>query len=103
MSNKRLLFLEQMLQSGQADSFARYALGMEYRKEGRVEEALRTFSELRALDENYVPQYLMAGQMLLEAGRTEEGKSWLSTGIEVARRQGDSHAESELEAALASA
>lgn len=99
--NKRLLFLEQMVQSGKADSFARYALGMEYRKEGRVDDAVRTFTDLREIDPAYVAQYLMAGQMLVEAGRRDEGKIWLETGVAQARKSGDAHALGELESALA--
>jgi len=52
--NKRLAMLEKMVASGQADSFARYALGMEYRKEGRTVEAVATFTDLRAADPDYV-------------------------------------------------
>ena len=95
--NKRLAMLEKMVGAGQADSFARYALGMEYRKEGRIEDALAAFEALRASDATYVAQYLMAGTMLLEAGRTADGKSWLEAGMEVARRDGDGDALGELE------
>ena len=99
--NKRLLMLEKMVAAGQADSFARYALGMEYKKEGRTDDAVAAFSALRALDPDYVPQYLMCGSLLLEAGRQEEGRSWLSAGIQVAQKTGNSHALGELESALA--
>lgn len=101
--NKRLLMLEKMVAAGQADSFARYALGMEYRKEGRIEDALAAFKALRADDPSYVAQYLMAGTMLVEAGRAAEGKDWLEAGITEARRAGNSHALGELESALANA
>jgi tetratricopeptide (TPR) repeat protein len=98
--NKRLLLLERMVESGQADSFARYGLGMEYKKLGRIDDAVAAFVALREKDPAYVPQYLMAGQMLAEAGRTDEAKSWLEQGIAQARSSGNSHALSELEGAL---
>jgi len=98
--NKRLAMLEKMVASGQADSFARYALGMEYRKEGRTVEAVATFTDLRAADPDYVAQYLMAGTMLLEASRGEEGRAWLEAGLVVAQRTGNSHALGELQSAL---
>lgn len=99
--NKRLLMLEKMLASGQADSFARYALGMEYRKERRYDEALGVFTELRAADADYLPQYLMAGQTLIEAGRAGDAREWLEAGVALARRQGNMKTLGELEGALA--
>lgn len=100
--NKRLAFLEQHCAAGNADSFAFYGLGMEYRKEGRVEDAIATFGKLKAKDPSYVPMYLMAGQTLIDAGRSDEARAWLLAGIEVATQKHDSHALGELESALAS-
>jgi predicted Zn-dependent protease len=77
MMNKRLLMLEKMVDSGQADSFARYALALEYKKDGQLESAIKAFAALRATDPNYLPQYLMAGQMLIDAGKKEEARDWL--------------------------
>ena len=99
--NKRLAFLEQHCAAGTADSFAFYGLGMEYRKEGRIDDAIATFDKLKAKDPDYVPMYLMAGQTLIDAGRPAEARHWLETGITVAQRKGDSHALGELESALA--
>ena len=99
--NKRLAFLEQHCASPGADSFAFYGLGMEYRKEGRIDDAIATFDKLKSKDPDYVPMYLMAGQTLIDAGRAAEAKVWLETGIAVAQRKGDSHALGELESTLA--
>lgn len=99
--NKRLLMLERLVASGQADSFAHYGLGMEYKKLGRIDDAVSAFTVLRDKDPAYVPQYLMAGQMLAEAGRTDEARAWLEQGIASAKRSGNGHALSELEGALA--
>ncbi len=101
MMNKRLMMLQKMVESGQADSFARYALAMELKKEERSEDALRAFEELSAADPSYVPQYLMAGQMLIDLGRPEQAKAWLEKGVLIAQKAGDGHALSELEGALA--
>lgn len=100
--SKRLLFLEQLVQKGQADSFSLYALALEYKSTGQVEEALRTFVSLKEQDPGYVPQYLMAGQLLAGADRKDEARAWLTEGIGRARSTGNSHALSELESALAS-
>jgi tetratricopeptide (TPR) repeat protein len=100
--NKRLAFLENLINSGKADAFARYGLAMEYKKEGRIADALSAFEELNLFDPNYVPQYLMAGQMLIDAGRRDEARTWLMRGIETAKKVGNSHALGELDSALAS-
>lgn len=99
--NKRLEMLEKMVAGGGADSFARYALAMEYRKAGRHADALATFGALREADPGYLPMYLMAGQLLIDTQRGDEAKGWLTAGIALAKQKGESKAEAELEAALA--
>ena len=98
--NKRLAMLEKLTASSQADSFAFYCLGMEYRKEARVDEAVQAFDTLRKRDPGYLAMYLMAGQMLREAGRLSEAASWLAQGIELATEKRDSKALGELESEL---
>jgi tetratricopeptide (TPR) repeat protein len=100
--NKRLGLLEKMVLAGQADSFAYYGLAMEYRRLGRVDDALATFGTLREKDAAYLPMYLMAGQMLIETGRGEAASEWLKSGIALARSTGDMKALGELESALSS-
>lgn len=99
--NKRLELLEKMTASGQADAFAWYGLAMEYRKLGRIDEALATFVTLRDREPDYQAMYLMAGQMLTENQRGEDARAWLEQGIELARKRGDHKALGELEDALA--
>jgi len=102
MSNsKRLDFLVKMTSSDKADSFTWYALALEYKGLGQVEDALATFQGLRQRDEHYVPMYLMCGTMLIEAGRRADAKEWLSAGLAAARKKGDAHAAGEIEGALA--
>ena len=101
--NKRLEMLKKMTSSGAADAFAFYALALEYRKEGQIDDALATFSTLKGRDANYLPMYLMAGQMLVEAERNAEARTWLEAGLELARAKGDSKTAGELESELANA
>jgi predicted Zn-dependent protease len=93
--------LEKLTAAGQADPFAWYGLAMEYRSLGREDDALRTFETLRSRDPSYVPMYLMAGQMLVRAGRRDEARGWVERGVEQARAKRDDHALSELEGLLA--
>jgi len=101
--NKRLAMLEKLTASGQVDSFAFYGLAMEYRKEGRVDDALRAFSDLQKQDAQYLPMYLMAGQTLREAGRKDEAVAWLKQGIAIATEKRDTKTLGELESELATA
>lgn len=98
--SKRLAFLQKTTADGSRDPLAWYGLAMEYRKLERWDEALQTFTALRALKPDYVATYLMCGQMLEGVARQDEAREWLQAGIEQARLKNDSHALSELESAL---
>jgi predicted Zn-dependent protease len=99
-ASKRLEFLVKMTSTGNEDPFVWYGLAMEYRSLGRFDEALVTFEALRARTPEYVPMYLMCGQMLESMGRAADARAWLTSGIEAAQKKGDGHALSELESAL---
>jgi predicted Zn-dependent protease len=99
--NKRLAVLEKMVASGAADSFARYALALEYKSEARLLDAEHAFKSLREIDPEYLPQYLMAGQLLLDQGRGHDAKEWLAQGCDLAQKKGDTKALGELQDALA--
>ncbi len=100
--SKRLEFLLKVTAANGAppDPFALYGLAMEHRALERYDDALAAFEALRAHSPDYVPMYLMAGQMLEQMGRVDEARGWLTAGIAAANVKGDSHAASELEAAL---
>ena len=99
--NKRLAFLEQTTSAGNADSFAWYALALEYKKEQRWDDAMAAFRSLRDKDPSYLALYLMAGQTLVEADRPADAREWLTSGITLARSRGDAKTLGELENALA--
>ncbi len=95
--SKRLEMLEKLTSSGKADAFAWYALALEYRSANRIDDALRAFEALRALDPNYVPGYQMAGSMLASIGRESEARTWLRDGISRATAAGNDHARAEMQ------
>ena len=98
---KRLAFLEKVTAEGSTDPFAWYGLALEYRNLERYDEALQTFTTLRTSNPDYVALYLMSGQMLEKLTRFDEAREWLEQGIIAAKKKGDSHAQGELESALA--
>jgi len=99
--SKRLAYMEKVTSDGTTDPFPWYGLALEYRNLERYDESLQTFTTLRTNHPSYVPMYLMCGQMLEKAGRTEDAREWLAAGVLAATKGGDGHARGELEAALA--
>lgn len=95
---KRLEMLEHMIAKGSDDPFVRYGRAMELRSLERLEESLAAFGELEQRSPDYVPTYLMAGQVAEQLGRVDEARSWYDRGMEKARTS-DPHAFSELSAA----
>jgi tetratricopeptide (TPR) repeat protein len=99
--NKRLERLEKLIAQGSKDPFVRYARALELRGQGETERALAAFEEVRELHPDYVPSFLMAGQIATELGRIEDARAWLEQGVAVATAARDEHARSELQSALA--
>ena len=99
--SKRLAYLENLVATDKADSFARYALALEYRGLDRPAEALAAFRALRDRDPDYLATYLICGTTLIELARFDEAREWLEAGIIVAKRQRNMHTVGELESALA--
>ena len=99
--NKRLAMLENLTRDGRADAFAWYGLAMEYRREGRPEDAMRAFEQLRDRHPEYLPMYLMAGQVLLANKTPGDARPWLEAGESLAAERGDDKTLAEIREALA--
>ena len=99
---KRLAYLEKLTREGSKDPFHWYALANDYKGAERWDEALQTYTTLRTQHPDYVPAYLICGQMLAGQGRTDEARAWLEAGVQAATRKNDSHALGEIQSALAS-
>jgi predicted Zn-dependent protease len=74
---------------------------MEYSKQGDFDRALAEFAILLENHPEYTAGYFMAAQTLVKAERVEDAKKMLNNGISSARRTGNLHAQSEMEALLA--
>jgi predicted Zn-dependent protease len=97
----RIAMLNEILTQNPTDAFARYGLAMEYSNAGEVERALEEFGKLLSAHPDYSAGYFMAAQTLAKVERPEEAKKMLVDGIASARRTGNGHAQSEMEAMLA--
>jgi len=95
----RRIFLEDVLKQQPDDTFAHYGLAMEL-VNSEPANAWTHFDYLLQHHPEYVATYYQAGVFLIKRGRLEEARKVLTTGIEVAGRQGNRHAQSELQAAL---
>ena len=100
-TSKKLGMLMKLTAGGSTDPFHWYALALEYGNLQRFDEALQAFTTLRARTPDYVPMYLMCGQMLERIHRKDEARDWYEAGVRAARAKGETHAESEIGAALA--
>lgn len=96
----RLEDLRKLAEQDPANSRLQYMLAMEYLSLGKPGEAASTLRALIERDPSYVPAYYQAGRACEEAGDPGAARDFYSRGIEAARRAGDAHAASELQAAL---
>ena len=97
----RISTFKSFIQRSPADPFPRYGLAMELKGRGDLAGAWAAFGELLAQFPDYVPTYLMAGGTLVALGQRDEAADVYRRGIEAAAKKGDSHAQRELESALA--
>ena len=96
----RIATLNEILTENPSDAFARYGLAMEYSKQGDLDRALAEFSILLDKNPDYTAGYFMAAQTLARAQRVDDARKMLADGIGSARRTGNLHAQSEMEAML---
>jgi len=96
----RLALLERRLAERPHDPFVHYGLAMCLRSLGRVAEAEGAFEELRRRHPDYVPTYLMLGQLLAGQGRAAEAARAFEDGLKAAEAKGEGHARDELKRAL---
>ena len=96
----KIAMLSEILSQDPQNAFARYGLAMEYSARDEVENSLNEFGRLLADHPDYTAGYFMAAQTLAKAARTGEAKNRLTEGIASARRTGNQHALSEMQAML---
>lgn len=100
MDKPRIDSLKEILAVDPQDSFTRYALGLEYVSQNKLELAKDTFEELKTLDPNYVATYYQLGKVYELLSDEQAARKVFEKGIYVARSQNDLHTKSELEQAL---
>ena len=97
---EKIAALKEILGLDPRNSFARYGIAMELAARGETDAALAEFSTLLANDPDYTAGYFMSAQTLANAGRTPEAIERLKDGVASAKKAGNNHALSEMQAML---
>jgi predicted Zn-dependent protease len=97
---QRLDAFRRMVAERPEEPFARYSLAMALRAVGRLEEGAGELAELARRRPEYVPTYLMHGQVLEALGRGADAERAYEEGIAAAGRARNDHARGELARAL---
>ena len=92
--------LQDFIRQRPNDPFPRYALAMEHKNAGRLDEASRMFSDLMGSTPDYTATYLHAGNALVAMGQVDQARRVYESGIAACLRSGDTHSRGELESAL---
>lgn len=100
MSDDRIETMKQFIEQAPDNPFPRYALAMEFKSAGRLEEAAETLADLATRSPDYVATYLQWGMFLEQLGRLDEARQAFEAGIEWAGKAGNQHALSEIQSAL---
>ena len=83
------------------DTFVLYSLAQEYTLAGSVPESRKYYLALKDIDPDYIGLYYHLGKLEESDGNYEIAKRVYTDGIAIAERIGDTHAQGELEGALA--
>jgi tetratricopeptide (TPR) repeat protein len=98
----RIEMLLGFIEQNPQDPFPCYALALEYKNGGRLDDARATFEALMSAHPDYTAAYLHAGNTLVALDLRDRARGVYQRGIEACARKGDSHARGELEGALSS-
>ena len=96
MREIRIKALQEMLDLNDSDGFALYGLALEYKADGRLEDALPLLERAVALQEPQVYAFYQLGEVLLGLGEHEQALSRIDVGIEHAKAAQDLKAVREL-------
>jgi tetratricopeptide (TPR) repeat protein len=99
--SSRIETLQSFLEASPNDCFVRYGLAQEHVKAGDDASALEEFGRIFEIDSSYQAAYYHAGKAHERLGQFAEARQVFERGVETSVANGDLHARSELEAALA--
>ncbi|MBL7938624.1 MAG: tetratricopeptide repeat protein [Flavobacteriales bacterium] len=96
MSAERLEQLRGMLAEEPGDLFLRYAIALELKREGRMEQAVAELEAILADEPKHVASYYQLALLLAELGRSQEAIATCDAGAKQCLVTGDRKARQEL-------
>lgn len=103
MSSNQLSKIKQLarqIKNNPGDSFSKFALALEFRKEGEFKKSQILFEDILSNDPEYVGVYYHLGKLYEALDSLNDAKKMYEEGIEVASRQNEGRTEKELKEAL---
>ncbi len=95
----RIAKIKEFLQTNPNDNFLRHALALEYLKVGEDLLARELFEGVLTDSPDYIGSYYHLAKLLEKMEQTDLAIEWYEKGMAEAKKAGDNHAYSELQAA----
>jgi tetratricopeptide (TPR) repeat protein len=99
MENNKIRKLTEFLKIDPRDCFTWFALASELSREGRTDDAVKAYRKLLSINPDYVGAYYHFGKLMETLNQPDEAIRLYLSGIDCARKTGDTHAASELQEA----
>ena len=93
----RLESLLKLFEQDPDDSFLSYGIALEHISVSNFEEAESYLTSLLKKDQDYIPAYMQLAQVYENLNSIDKAKNIYKEGIEIARKNNDSHAADEME------
>ena len=96
----RIAKLKEYMKTAQKDSFLQHALALEYIKVGNDIDARNLFNDILKREPTYIGSYYHLGKLYERLGDIPKAIRVYERGMDEARKAGDQHSYSELQAAF---
>ncbi|TYP93935.1 Tetratricopeptide repeat-containing protein [Fodinibius salinus] len=92
--------LARQIKQNPGDSFSKFALALEFRKEAEFKKARILFEDILSTDPDYVGVYYHLGKLYEAIGRLADARELYQQGIPKAEEQDENRTKTELQEAL---
>ncbi len=100
-SNKaKIKQLARQIKNNPGDSFSKFALALEFRKQGDFKKSRILFEDILESDPEYVGVYYHLGKLYEALDRLNDAKNLYERGIKIADKQKENRTKKELKEAL---
>jgi Tfp pilus assembly protein PilF len=100
MDQLKIKQLARQIKANPGDSFSKFALALEFRKQGNFKKTRILFEDILAGDPDYVGTYYHLGKLYETLDRPEDARRLYKTGIKIAVKQKENRTNMELQEAL---